>query len=150
MHRHLTTLAVLAALGSAAPAFADSPGRHPAYLHALADLRDARAHLERISTDAVDHAEEHAILKIDQAIGEIKKAAIDDGKDIFVHMPVDAHLKRTDRFHKAIELINKAEDDVRKEEDQADTQGLQMRVMHHLDEARGDVKHVIETVLRGM
>lgn len=144
----------IAALGTtvlmafaAAPAFADTPGKHPAYLHALADLRDARAHLERLSSDAVDHAEEHAIRKIDDAIGEIKHAAIEDGKDIRDHMPVDAHLTRTDRFHKAMELLNKAEQDVKHEEDQPDTRGLQMRVIHHIDEARKDVRHVIETVL---
>jgi hypothetical protein len=136
-------------LFAAAPTFADTPGRHPAYLHALSDLRDARAHLEHLSSDPVDHEEEHAISNIDKAIDEIKHAAIMDGKDVQDHMPVDAHLERTGRFHKAMELLDKAKHDVSGEEDQPDTQGLQLRVIHHIDEARRSVEHAIQTVSRG-
>src|SRR5271170_956642 len=76
------------ALFAAAPTWADNPGKHPAYLHALSDLRDARAHLEHFSGDPVDQQEEHAIVEIDKAINEIKHAAIMDGKDIQDHMPI--------------------------------------------------------------
>jgi hypothetical protein len=149
MRSHLLkfTAAGAVALAAYSPAFADNPGRHPAYLHALSDLRDARAHLERLSSDPVDHAEEHAIGEIDKAIGEIKRAAIDDGKDIRDHMPVDAHLNRTDRFHKSLELLEKAKRDASGEEDQRDTRGLQKRVIHEIDEAEHAVHHTIETVL---
>jgi hypothetical protein len=138
--------AAIVALFAATPTWADNPGRHPAYLHALSDLRDARAHLEHLSSDPVDREEEHAIANIDKAIAEIKHAAIMDGKDIQDHMPVDAHLVRSGRFHKALELLDKAKRDVSGEEDQSDTQGLQLRVIHHIDEARRSVKHAIETV----
>jgi len=131
-----------------APAWADNPGKHPFYLHALTDLRDARAHLEHLSSDPVDHAEERAIKSIDEAIGELKKAAIDDGKNVHDHMPVDAHLKRTDRFHKAIELLDKAQQDCSHPEEQSDTKGLQERIIHHIEEARRETRHVIETVLK--
>ena len=141
--------AAAVAMFVSAPTWADNPGRHPAYLHALADLRDARAHLEHFSSDAVDHQEEHAIAEIDKAINEIKRAAIMDGKDIQDHMPVDAHLERRGRFHKAMELLDKAKRDVSGEEDQPDTQGLQLRVIHHIDEAQRSVRHAIETVLGG-
>jgi hypothetical protein len=137
------------ALFAAAQTFADTPGRHPAYLHALTDLRDARAHLEHFSSDPVDHEEEHAIENIDKAINEIKRAAIMDGKDIQDHMPVDAHLNRSGRFHRALELLDKAKRDVSGEEDQPDTQGLQLRVIHHIDEAHHSVQHAIETVFKG-
>jgi hypothetical protein len=139
--------AATVALFAAAPTWADNPGKHPAYLHALSDLRDARAHLEHLSSDPVDHEEEHAIAQIDKAIGEIKRAAIMDGKDIQDHMPVDAHMARDGRLHKALELLDKAKQDVSGEEDQPDTQGLQLRVIHHIDEAHHSVKHAIETVL---
>jgi hypothetical protein len=132
------------ALFAAAPTWADNPGKHPAYLHALSDLRDARAHLEHFSSDPVDHAEEHAIDHIDQAIGEIKHAAIMDGKNIQDHMLVDAHLARHDRFRKAMELLDKAQRDVSGEEDQPDTRGLQLRVIHHIEEARHSVQHAID------
>ena len=63
--------------------FADEPGRHPAYLHALTDLRHARAHLGQLApTDHMDNEEQHAIEEIDKAIWEIKHAAIDDGKEL--------------------------------------------------------------------
>ncbi len=136
------------ALLAGAPAFADNPGKHPYYLHALSDLRDARAHLEHLSSDPVDHAEERAIKSIDEAIGELKRAAIDDGKDIHDHKPVDAHLKRTDRFHKAIELLDKAQQDCSHPEEQADTKGLQERIIRHIEEARRETRHIIETVLK--
>jgi hypothetical protein len=145
-------LKIVAAAGitlfMAVPSWADTAGRHPAYLHALTDLRDARAHLEQIGNDAVIDEQVHAIDHIDKAIGEIKKAAIMDGKNIGDHVPVDAHLARTGRFHKALELLDKAKQDVSGEEDQPDTAGLQMRVRHHIDEARQSVVHAIEKLDR--
>jgi hypothetical protein len=145
---HLVAAATIA-LFAAAPTFADTPGHHPAYLHALSDLRDARAHLEHFGGDPVDRAEEHAIENIDKAINEIKRAAIMDGKDIHDHMPIDAHLARHDRFIKARELLDKARRDVSGEEDQPDTQGLQMRVIHHIDEAHHSVQHAIDMLFGG-
>ena len=143
----IPALAAVVGLFAAAPGFSDTPGPHPAYLHALSDLRDARAHLEHQVNDPVDHEEESAIGNIDRALDEIKKAAIDDGKNIHDHVPVDAHLQRYDRFHQAMELLDKAEQDVRSEPDQPGTRGLQMRVINHINGARHDVHHVIDTVL---
>jgi len=128
---------------------ADNPGRHPAYLHALTDLRFARAHLDRPTPDyRLNREEEHAIREIDAAIHEIKRAAINDGKDISHHPPVDANLRRTDRYHRALELLNKVFDDVNREEDQPDTRGLQRRALIHIDEARRIVRRAIETAER--
>jgi hypothetical protein len=145
-----TVLQIIAAsavaLCAALPVSADTPGRHPAYLHALSDLRDARAHLEHFRGDPSDRAEEHAIEHIDQAIGEIKRAAIMDGKNLQEHMPVDVHMGRHDRFIKAMELLDRAQQDVSGEEDQPDTRGLQMRVIHHIDEARHSTQHAIDIV----
>src|SRR5579863_6004919 len=88
-------------------AHADLPGKHPAYLHALADLRTARWMLEHRPGDAaVSEHEDRAIMEIDKAIGEIKHAAIDDGKDIHDHPPMDVAPDRPGRLHKALELLN--------------------------------------------
>ena len=66
---------------------ADLPGKHPYYLHALSDLRAARWMLEHRPGDAaVSGQEDVAITEIDAAIGEIKRASIDDGKDIHDHV----------------------------------------------------------------
>jgi hypothetical protein len=143
--RFLVTAAAVA-LVAAMPSWADTPGHHPAYLHALADLRDARAHLEHATAEPVVPEEVHAIDHIDKAIGEIKRAAIMDGKNIGDHMPIDTHLGRHDRFVKALELLDKAQRDVSGEEDQPDTRGLQQRVIVHIEEARHSVKHALEVI----
>jgi len=142
---HIVAAAAIA-LFAAVPSWADYPGKHPAYLHALSDLRDARAHLEHPTSEPINQEEEHAIAQIDKAINDIKQAAIMDGKNIDDHKPVDAHLQRTGRLHKALELLDKAKQDVSGEEDQPDTRGLQGRVIHHIDEAHHSVKHAIEIV----
>ena len=83
-------------------ALADLPGKHPFYLHALTDLRAARWLIEHRPGDAaVSGDEDVAITRIDNAINEIKKAAIDDGKDIKDHPPVDATLDKKGRLHRA-------------------------------------------------
>src|SRR5262249_39006582 len=55
----------------------EQPGRHPAYLHALEDLRHARAHLERPgpARGAVRWDENVAIRAIDEGIRDIKEAS---------------------------------------------------------------------------
>jgi hypothetical protein len=129
--------------------FADTPGDHPAYLHALSDLRHARACLDRLSPeDRIDDQEQRAIDEIDRAIGEIKRASIDDGKDLRDHPPIDAHLKRTDRFHKALELLDKAHQDIKRDEDDRFAQGLQHRALQHIDEAHRIVEHTIQVALQ--
>jgi len=103
--------------------------RHPAYLHALTDLRHARAHLERPDGGELRHEEKDAIHAIDDAINEIKRASIDDGKDLNDHPPVDAKLDHAGRLHRALELLNKAHNDISREEDNQFAQGLQQRAM---------------------
>jgi len=128
----------------AAFTFADEPGRHPAYLHALTDLRHARAHLDRLTpSDRIDDEEQHAIAEIDKTIGEIKHASIDDGKDLNDHPPVDAHLGHKGRYHRALELLDKAHNDIAREEDDPSVRGLRDRAIRHIDEARRIVDHLI-------
>lgn len=128
---------------------ADLPGKHPFYLHALTDLRAARWMLEHRPGDAaVSTQEDVAIVEIDKAIGEIKRAAIDDGKDIHDHPGVDVPTDRPGRLHKAAELLRKVHGDVAREEDDPLTRGLRNRAVMHIDEALhateraiGDVRH---------
>src|SRR5271166_2503365 len=83
-------LAVGAAAALSSSAWAELPGKHPFYLHALTDLRAARWCLEHRPGDAaVSAREDVAIGEIDAAIREIRRAAIDDGKDIHEHPGVD-------------------------------------------------------------
>jgi hypothetical protein len=118
---------------------------HPAYLHALTDLRYARAHLNvgtgnyRISAD-----EQRAIGEIDAAIHEVNEAAINDGKPMGDHPPVDAGWSRTDRLHRAMELLDKARMDIDQHESDGYARGLKHRALHHIDIARKAVHDAIK------
>lgn len=141
--RHCTLLVCLLAF-FATLGFAQEPGVHPAYLHALTDLRAARAHLENMApTHHMDKEEEHAISEIDKAIDEIKRAAIDDGKNLYAHPPVDARLDRAGRYHRAMQLLDKAHNDIAREEDDPHVRGLRNHALHHIDEAH----HIVDDLI---
>jgi hypothetical protein len=124
---------------------ADLPGKHPAYLHALSDLRTARWMLEHRPGDAAVSANEDvAVAEIDKAIGEIKRAAIDDGKNVNDHPNVDVPADRPGHLHKALELLRKVRSDVAREEDDPATRGLRDRAVHHIDAAT----HATERAIR--
>jgi hypothetical protein len=145
----VSKLALVAAVFGLISAFGARPASaqdHPAYLHALTDLRHARAHLERPDHGELREQEKKAIHEIDDAINEIKKASIDDGKDLNDHPPVDAGLDWPGRLHRAIELINKAHNDVAREEDNRFAQGLQQRALVHIDKAHHHVEEAIEVL----
>jgi len=128
-------------------AHADMPGRHPAYLHALSDLRAARWMLEHRPGDAaVSSQEDIAITEIDRAIGEIKHAAYDDGKDLRDHPPVDVPMDQPGRLHQAAELLSKVHNDINREEDDPMTRDLKHRSLMHVDQAEAAVDHAITDV----
>jgi hypothetical protein len=81
--------------------------------------------------------DEHvAINAIDRAIAEIKRASIDDGKDIADHAPLDAaHVAWAGRLHQALADLKAARADVNQEEDNAFAQGLKNRAVLNIDEA---------------
>src|SRR5277367_3268705 len=122
------------------------PREHPAYLHALTVLRHARAHLQRPDGGELRDQEKKAVHEIDEAINEIKKASIDDGKDLNDHPAVDAGLDWRGRLHRSLELVNKAHNDVAQEEDNAFAQGLQQRALEHIDKAHHHIEEAIQIV----
>jgi hypothetical protein len=97
-------------VGRIAPA--PMPAIHPAYLRAISDLRYARALLYRQDWRPVMRDQQAAVEEIDRAIGEAKRAAIDDGKNPEDHPPIDRGLGWEGRFRKAMELLNSAEHDL--------------------------------------
>jgi len=119
------------------------PERHAAYLHALGDLRYARAYLAHPDSGELKDPEKNAIAEIDEAIGELKAATIDDGKNVDDHPGLDSHLRWIGRLNKAASLLDKAHDEAAKEEDDAAAQGLQARVLGHIGKAH---KHVEEAI----
>jgi hypothetical protein len=118
--------------------------KHPFYLHALSDLRAARWMIEhRPGNWARTNDEVEAVNQIDAAIGEIKKAAIDDGKDIQDHPQVDERNDHNGRLHEAVDFLRKARKDISHDEDNMFAQGLQARAYNHIDAAISATKRAI-------
>jgi hypothetical protein len=92
------------------------PMIHPRYLSAISNLRYARALLYRPDWRDVMRDQRAAVDEIDHAIGEAKRAAIDDGKNIDDHPPVDARGGWEGRFRKAMEVLDAAMSDLSFEE----------------------------------
>jgi hypothetical protein len=131
-------------------AAADTPGAHPAYLHALTDLRHARAHVDKfVDNGRVDSDEAHAVRAIDAAINDIKQAAIDDGKNLNDHPMVDERFDRAGRYRRSLELLDGAYSDIDKREDNGWNHGLKRRALGHIDEARRAIRHAMEDSHRG-
>lgn len=135
----LIVVAVVALVAAVVPAAirADQPGPHPRYLHALSDLRAARANIERRPGGdlRVKWDERVAIFEIDAAIREIKEASIDDGKNLNDHPPIDAGLAWNGRLRRARELLMAAHQDIKEHESNDFARGLRDRILKHLDAA---------------
>lgn len=141
----------LAAVTLAALLFVAQPSQaqpaHPAYLHALSDLRLMRAYLDRLTpSERIDEESQHAIAEIDAAIQEIKEAAIDDRKDLRDHAPIDARIQPTERFRQAREAGTQAWHDLDREEDNNFARGLKHRALAHVEEANHTVDKIIKRV----
>ena len=125
---------------------AQVPGPHPAYLHALSDLRLARHYLnDGWAWAPVKHDDDAAIREIDSAIGEIKRASIDDGKGLNDPFPIDVKLSPHDRFRKANELLWSVHKDLSKAEDVPESRGLRDRALQHVDRAHEIVDNAQRT-----
>ncbi len=137
----------MAGLALMAPARAEAQqvaGPHPAYLHALTDLRHARAYLhDNWAWEPVRRDDNAAIREIDAAIAEIKRASIDDGKDLNDHPPVDMHLTPQGRFAKANELLFAAHRDLARAEDVPQARGMRDRAIGHVDAAHQIVDNAV-------
>ncbi len=122
------------------------PGPHPAYLHALTDLRAARHFLnDGWAWGPVKHDDQEAIREIDAAINEIKRAAIDDGKGLNDPFPIDTSLSPHNRFRKANELLWKVHNDLSRAEDVPESRGLRNRAIGHVDRAHDIVDNAERT-----
>jgi hypothetical protein len=129
------SLAALAAAMAPAALNADTPGRHPAYLHARSDLRRAqylmRVHEEPNVTRRLVEADREA----EEAIHEIDRAAVIDQKDLEDHPHVDAFPDRRRRFGRIVELLRSARADLGREEDNGRARGWRDVAYRHIDEA---------------
>jgi len=121
-------------------------GPHPEYLRALSDLRMARALLhDDWGWEPVRRDDDHAVDEIDAAIRESRNAAIDDGKNLNDHPPVDAGLAPRDRFRRAEDLLRATYQDLQRRADSAETAELRNHAMAHIREALSTVERADQT-----
>jgi hypothetical protein len=134
------TLLVVSLVLMASVAFAQR--EHDRYFRALDDLRGARWMLDHRPGNWLQSLEERAAVgKIDDAINEIRRAAIDDGRDNNYHPAFDNEENdRPGRLRHAEQLIGRAREDIRDAENEGQFRGLRDRTIKHLDEALADVR----------
>jgi hypothetical protein len=139
-------IALTCATLSTQAAFKLNAADHPYYLHALSDLRAARWMIEHRPGNWQQTVDEvKAVQEIDAAIGEIKKASIDDGKNLQDHPPVDEKNDHDGRLHEAVDFMTKARQDISQDEDNRFAEGLQTRAYNHIDAAIAAIKKAIHS-----
>lgn len=126
---------LLFVLIAASAAFADTPGRHPAYLHARADLVRARLLMQLPDERNVESQLRRAIGEVDAAIREIDNAAAWDRKDLNDRPPIDARLRGHDKFREVGRLLRSAQRDIDREEDSRVAREWRNRANRHIEEA---------------
>jgi hypothetical protein len=77
--------------------------------------------------------------EIDRAIAEARRAAIDDGKNVDDHPPVDTRLGWEGRFRKAMELLDSAGRDLSMEEDNRNAAAWRGAARQNIQNARAFV-----------
>ncbi|MGA2642129.1 MAG: hypothetical protein ABSG21_14650 [Spirochaetia bacterium] len=141
---HLATGPIMAGAvaESEAPAAAPAPapaGAHPAYLHALSDLRVSRALLRGWTNPLIYMLVQQAVTEIEGALNDITEAAISDGKNIDDHPPIDASLANRNRLIRSLELLNKAYSDIDERETNPADMALRSKALGHISKARQDL-----------
>lgn len=137
-------LGMVACLATAA--FADTPGKHSHYLHALSDLREARAWMNSVTDNASSAKQADAVAAIDRAIADIKNASIDDGKNLDDHPPVDVNVKHRDALKKALALLNQSYKDLRYKEENHEATPWRRSAMQDISDAMKADKQAIKLI----
>jgi hypothetical protein len=114
---------------------ADTPGRHPAYLHARSDLRASQFLMRVREEPNVARNLMQADREVEAAIHEIDRAAILDRKDLDDHPRVDTGLDRHHRFERMVALLRSARADLGREEDNGRARGWRDAAYMHIDAA---------------
>ncbi len=129
------SIITLVALAVPAAMSADTPGRHPAYLHARSDLRASQFLMRVREEPNVARNLMQADREVEAAIHEIDRAAILDRKDLDDHPRVDTGLDRHHRFERMVALLRSARADLGREEDNGRARGWRDAAYMHIDAA---------------
>ncbi|MBD2527394.1 hypothetical protein [Nostoc sp. FACHB-133] len=117
-------------------ALADIPGNHPFYLHARSDLRKAELMLETPDEYNVTQEARIAAQKVHQAIEDIDVAGILDAKNINDYPQIDTWLNHRDKFQKIYTLLQRADQDLSREEDNNFVIGWRNRAEANINRAK--------------
>jgi len=121
--------------GNTTPTDAQTPGPHPAYLHALRDLREARSLLQaNFGMPVHAQAAATAIPQIDAAIGDLKNASKLDEKSLGA-VPPPKSMPEEGRFHTVADLLKSAHHDVGFPESDPVALPYRDRALKHIDAA---------------
>jgi hypothetical protein len=131
----MTVSVVVLVLALSAAARAD----YGAYRDALSQLRTARAYIEHPDAGELHDQEKSAIAEIDAAINELE-SVVNDGRGPGDHPPLDTHKRWIDRLNEAAKLLNKAHDNVQK---QNDGSGARERAIQHIGQASKFIQQAI-------
>ena len=128
----LKTIAV-GFLVCASAILADTPGRHPAYLHARSDLWRATQIMQTPDERNVRRDLGRALRETREAIGEIDRAAYIDRKFLEDRPPVDTNLRGKPKFRAIAQLLWSAKKDIAQEEDNPGARGRRNRAIQDID-----------------
>jgi len=125
---------VLVSGASAQAGFAQE--NHPAYLKALEDLRAARWLLQQVPPHWVRANDElNAIRSIDEAIAQIRRESIDDGRDANFNPRIDEKPDRPRRLQDVQSFLGRARADIEQEPDTGRIRGLRGRAAGSIEAA---------------
>ena len=130
-----TLAAIILSLAFTASAAPD----YGAYHDALGQLRTARAYIEHPDSGVLHDQEKNAMAEIDAAINELLAVA-NDGKGPADHAPLDTHKRWIARLNEAAKLLDKAHDNVQKENDES---GARERAIQHIGQAHKFIEQAI-------
>jgi hypothetical protein len=122
-------------VAAAAIGFADTPGKHPAYLHARADLRRAERVMALPEEPNVKRDLNAASAEAHEAIRELDAAAMWDRKDIDENPAIDTYPDRPGRLRAIAQFLMSARRDIEHEEDNPMARAWRDRALHHIDES---------------
>jgi hypothetical protein len=115
------------------------PAKYGSYVNALGQLRTARAYIEHPDSGELHQQEKDAMAEMDMAIAALESVA-NDGKGPGDHDSLDSHLRWIPRLNKSIDLLNKAHDNVQKENDGSDAKD---QALLHIAKAHKFVEQAI-------
>jgi len=123
--------------------------KHPGYMRTADDLRLARALLQRTSANQPANGSQDevslTIANIDNALAQIDEGVGSNQKKVNAVPRINPHMAWGDRLAESMRLLEKAEVDCSKENDNAADAGLHERIFNLLEQSHTRLTVAIQT-----